>query len=73
MLGCTPPPRGGKATIVSCSSMAVLSGGATGCSWQPVGARVVGTGLKTVGVEADPHGNTVDEYLRAGERLWAIG
>ncbi len=35
--------------------------------------RVAGIGLETVGVEADPHGIKVDEYLRAGERLWAIG
>jgi dihydrolipoamide dehydrogenase len=35
--------------------------------------RVEGIGLETVGVEADPHGIKVDEYLRAGERLWAIG
>jgi dihydrolipoamide dehydrogenase len=35
--------------------------------------RVEGIGLETVGVEADPHGIQVDEHLRAGERLWAIG
>ena len=35
--------------------------------------RVEGIGLETVGVEAKPHGIGVDEYLRAGERLWAIG
>jgi pyruvate/2-oxoglutarate dehydrogenase complex dihydrolipoamide dehydrogenase (E3) component len=35
--------------------------------------RVEGIGLETVGVEADPHGIRVDEHLRAGERLWAIG
>jgi pyruvate/2-oxoglutarate dehydrogenase complex dihydrolipoamide dehydrogenase (E3) component len=35
--------------------------------------RVEGIGLETVGVEASPHGIKVDEYLRAGERLWAIG
>jgi dihydrolipoamide dehydrogenase len=35
--------------------------------------RVAGIGLETVGVEADPHGIKVDKYLRAGERLWAIG
>jgi len=35
--------------------------------------RVEGIGLETVGVKADPHGIKVDEYLRAGERLWAIG
>jgi pyruvate/2-oxoglutarate dehydrogenase complex dihydrolipoamide dehydrogenase (E3) component len=35
--------------------------------------RVEGIGLETVGVEVDPHGIRVDEYLRAGERLWAIG
>lgn len=35
--------------------------------------RVDGIGLETVGVEAEPHGIKVDEYLRAGERLWAIG
>jgi pyruvate/2-oxoglutarate dehydrogenase complex dihydrolipoamide dehydrogenase (E3) component len=35
--------------------------------------RVEGIGLETVGVEADPHGVPVDEYMRAGERLWAIG
>jgi pyruvate/2-oxoglutarate dehydrogenase complex dihydrolipoamide dehydrogenase (E3) component len=35
--------------------------------------RVEGIGLETVGVEANPHGIKVDEYLVAGERLWAIG
>jgi pyruvate/2-oxoglutarate dehydrogenase complex dihydrolipoamide dehydrogenase (E3) component len=35
--------------------------------------RVAGIGLETVGVEASPRGIAVDEYLRAGERLWAIG
>jgi pyruvate/2-oxoglutarate dehydrogenase complex dihydrolipoamide dehydrogenase (E3) component len=35
--------------------------------------RVEGIGLETVRVEADPHGIRVDEHLRAGERLWAIG
>jgi dihydrolipoamide dehydrogenase len=35
--------------------------------------RVAGIGLETVGVEANPRGIAVDEYLRAGERLWAIG
>jgi pyruvate/2-oxoglutarate dehydrogenase complex dihydrolipoamide dehydrogenase (E3) component len=35
--------------------------------------RVEGIGLETVGVEPDPHGIKVDNYLRAGERLWAIG
>jgi pyruvate/2-oxoglutarate dehydrogenase complex dihydrolipoamide dehydrogenase (E3) component len=35
--------------------------------------RVEGIGLETVGVQPDPHGIRVDEHLRAGERLWAIG
>jgi dihydrolipoamide dehydrogenase len=35
--------------------------------------RVSGFGLETVGAEADAHGIRVDEHLRAGERLWAIG
>ena len=35
--------------------------------------RVEGIGLETVGVTADPHGIQVDKYLRAGERIWAIG
>ena len=35
--------------------------------------RVEGIGLETVGVQPAPHGIAVDEYLRAGERLWAIG
>ncbi|HEX4279340.1 MAG TPA: NAD(P)/FAD-dependent oxidoreductase [Solirubrobacteraceae bacterium] len=35
--------------------------------------RVDGIGLETVGVEANAHGIRVDEYMRAGERLWAIG
>ena len=35
--------------------------------------RVQGIGLETVGVDANPHGIPVDEYMRAGERLWAIG
>ncbi len=35
--------------------------------------RVEGIGLETVGVAANPHGIPVDDHLRAGERLWAIG
>jgi pyruvate/2-oxoglutarate dehydrogenase complex dihydrolipoamide dehydrogenase (E3) component len=35
--------------------------------------RVEGIGLETVGVEPGPHGTRVDEHMRAGERLWAIG
>jgi dihydrolipoamide dehydrogenase len=35
--------------------------------------RVEGIGLETVGVEANRHGIKVDDHLRAGERLWAIG
>ena len=35
--------------------------------------RVEGIGLETVGVSVDPHGIRVDDQLRAGERLWAIG
>src|ERR1700722_11784665 len=35
--------------------------------------RVEGIGLETVGIEANSHGISVDECLRAGERIWAIG
>jgi dihydrolipoamide dehydrogenase len=35
--------------------------------------RVEGIGLESVGVKADPKGIPVDDHLRAGERLWAIG
>jgi pyruvate/2-oxoglutarate dehydrogenase complex dihydrolipoamide dehydrogenase (E3) component len=35
--------------------------------------RVHGIGLETVGIDPDPRGIPVDEHLRAGERLWAIG
>ena len=35
--------------------------------------RVKGIGLETVGIEANPHGVVVDEYLRAGANIWAIG
>jgi dihydrolipoamide dehydrogenase len=35
--------------------------------------RVEGIGLETVGIEPDPHGIAVDDHMRAGERLWAIG
>jgi pyruvate/2-oxoglutarate dehydrogenase complex dihydrolipoamide dehydrogenase (E3) component len=35
--------------------------------------RVDGIGLETVGLEANPHGISVDDHLRAGDRLWAIG
>ena len=35
--------------------------------------RVEGIGLESVGIEPDNHGIRVDEHLRAGERLWAIG
>jgi pyruvate/2-oxoglutarate dehydrogenase complex dihydrolipoamide dehydrogenase (E3) component len=35
--------------------------------------RVEAIGLETVGIEADPHGVRVDEFLRAGEHVWAIG
>jgi dihydrolipoamide dehydrogenase len=35
--------------------------------------RVAGIGLETVGVSVRPQGIAVDDHLRAGERLWAIG
>jgi dihydrolipoamide dehydrogenase len=35
--------------------------------------RVEGIGLETVGIDPDPRGIPVDDHLRAGERLWAIG
>ena len=35
--------------------------------------RVDGLGLETVGIDADARGVPVDERLRVGERLWAIG
>ncbi len=35
--------------------------------------RVDGIGLDTVGIEADRKGVPVDDHLRAGEGLWAIG
>jgi len=35
--------------------------------------RVDGIGLDTVGVEWDGHGIHVDQHLRAGDRVWAIG
>jgi pyruvate/2-oxoglutarate dehydrogenase complex dihydrolipoamide dehydrogenase (E3) component len=35
--------------------------------------RVEGIGLETVGIEPDPQGIRVDDYMRAGERVWAIG
>ncbi|MBV8942964.1 MAG: NAD(P)/FAD-dependent oxidoreductase [Solirubrobacterales bacterium] len=35
--------------------------------------RVEGIGLETVGIEPNPHGIRVDEQMRAGERVWAIG
>jgi pyruvate/2-oxoglutarate dehydrogenase complex dihydrolipoamide dehydrogenase (E3) component len=35
--------------------------------------RVNDVGLETVGITVNPHGVPVDDRLRAGERLWAIG
>jgi pyruvate/2-oxoglutarate dehydrogenase complex dihydrolipoamide dehydrogenase (E3) component len=35
--------------------------------------RVHDIGLETVGITPDPHGVAVDDRLRAGERLWAVG
>jgi dihydrolipoamide dehydrogenase len=35
--------------------------------------RLEGIGLETVGIEAGGRGIPVDEQLRAGDRLWAIG
>ena len=35
--------------------------------------RVEGIGLETAGATFDERGIRVDEHLRAGERLWAIG
>jgi pyruvate/2-oxoglutarate dehydrogenase complex dihydrolipoamide dehydrogenase (E3) component len=35
--------------------------------------RVLGLGLESVGVDANPHGVPVDAHLRAAEGLWAIG
>jgi dihydrolipoamide dehydrogenase len=35
--------------------------------------RVHEIGLETVGIEANPKGIEVDEYMRAGEHVWAMG
>ena len=35
--------------------------------------RVEGIGLETVGIQADRHGVPVDNHLRVGDGLWAIG
>ena len=35
--------------------------------------RVEGIGLETVGIEPDPHGIKVDSFLRAADRVWAVG
>ena len=35
--------------------------------------RVEGIGLETAGATFDEHGVRVDDHLRAGDRLWAIG
>jgi pyruvate/2-oxoglutarate dehydrogenase complex dihydrolipoamide dehydrogenase (E3) component len=35
--------------------------------------RVEGIGLESVGLKPDPKGIPVDDHLRAGARLWAIG
>ncbi len=35
--------------------------------------RVDGIGLETVGIDADRRGIRVDEFLSAGDRIWAIG
>ncbi|MGH3400182.1 MAG: dihydrolipoyl dehydrogenase family protein [Streptosporangiaceae bacterium] len=35
--------------------------------------RVTDIGLETVGVKAEPEGIPVDDHMRAGEKLWAIG
>lgn len=35
--------------------------------------RLDGYGLENVGIQPDKHGIPVDAYMRAGERLWAIG
>ncbi|MBV8463615.1 MAG: NAD(P)/FAD-dependent oxidoreductase [Acidimicrobiales bacterium] len=35
--------------------------------------RVADIGLESVGLTPDPKGIAVDDHLRAGERLWAIG
>ena len=56
------------------SSMAVPSCAATGCWSPPAGARASrGSAWRRSASTAGPHGIPVDEHLRAGERLWAIG
>jgi pyruvate/2-oxoglutarate dehydrogenase complex dihydrolipoamide dehydrogenase (E3) component len=35
--------------------------------------RTAGIGLESVGIDPDPRGIPVDDHLRAGERLWAVG
>jgi pyruvate/2-oxoglutarate dehydrogenase complex dihydrolipoamide dehydrogenase (E3) component len=35
--------------------------------------RVEEVGLETVGISPDPHGVPVDDHLRVGEGLWAVG
>ena len=72
--GGTPPPRG--ATAPSSSSPSTTDDELRGDRLLVATGRrprVHGIGLETVGIEPDPHGLPVDEHLRAGERLWAIG
>jgi len=35
--------------------------------------RVDGIGLETVGIAVDPHGIPVDDHMRAGDGVWAVG
>ena len=47
---------------------------ATGCSWRPADGRAcTGSASRRSASSPTPHGLQVDEHLRAGERLWAIG
>ena len=63
-----------EGTSTSWSSTDGRRCGATGCWWPPAGARASrGSAWRRSASTADPHGIPVDEHLRAGERLWAIG
>ena len=69
----------GGAAATATSSSSTLDGrsrscAATGCSWRPAGVRASrASAWRRSASTADPHGIPVDEHLRAGERLWAIG
>ena len=69
-----PERRDHRRAASGCSSPRERRSTRSACSWRPVGGRTSHElGLEQLGVEVTRRGVTVDDRLRAGDGVWAIG